>query len=218
MGQVCGCGHGCNADEDRAQRRPHSRRNSFSLNKNQVYHLNHVECHPYQGRRSRYSIQSTSFLGLLTRRSSSNRSTHHGSVAGSHGVQHQDSLASPSSALHRDTSETSSNPILLHQHQDSGAVVSDPLARQPSLSELQHGMSYDEFRRSGVNRVFRSYLDYQAVRQSYLLAMYDESLLDSGEQQECSHSHTRSLSMAFPLPLYLISFLFCQSHAMTTLT
>ena len=186
MGQVCG--HGCDPDEEQGSRRPHSRRNSMSVKQNQVYHLDHVECHPYQGQRSRYSIQSTSFLGLLTRRGSSNNSTRQNSVSGSHVALRQDSLASSRSVLHQDASLTSSNPTLRHQYQDTGVLLSDPLARQPSLSELQHGMSYDEYRRSGVNRVFRSYLDYQAVRQSYLLAMSDEDSLEYNESPSCSLS------------------------------
>ena len=211
MGQVCGCGR--YPDQEPVQWSPRSRRDSINLKPNQVYHLSHVECHPYQGRRSRYSTQSASILGLLTRRGSSNRSTHQSSVDGSHGALRQDSLASSSSVPHRDTSEIISNPIPLCRYQDPGAFASDPLARQPSLSELQHGMSYDEFRRSGVNRVFRSYLDYQAVRQSYLLAMYDEGQVDS-EPSEDQHtqasSHGLSMEVFLCFSLYLVSFLFVR--------
>ena len=118
-------------------------------------------------------------------------------------VLRQDSVTGSTPILHQD-SMTSSNPGL---RRDSAILASPPVARQQSLSDLHHGMSYNDYRCSGVNRVFRSYLDYQAVRQSYLLAVSQESLLES----ETPNQSTQSLSTAglLSLPLHVVTFLFC---------
>ena len=192
MGQ---CFLGRASGGSQGQQKP--RRGSLSLRQNhQVYHLNHIECLPYQGRRSRYSTQSSSFLGLMTRQNSaahSTVSTRQNSMTGSQPVLLQDSDL----ALNRDSPLAGSNPVLAHKQQQqqrrhSGVVGSDDVAggsphqlRRRSLAELQRGLSYEDYRRSGCGRVFRSYLDYQAVRQSYLQAVSQESLLEgSGDEGE----------------------------------
>ena len=219
-----------------------SQRSSLSLKQNQVYHLNHIECLPYQGRRSRYSTQSSSFLGLVTRQNSAGHSipsTRQSSVAGSHPVLPQEhpystpGVSNP--VLHRDSLLAGSSPILARQHyRNSGGASLDELAarnnnhhhnhhqHRQSLLELHPdheggggsggggggggGLSYDDFRRGGGNRMFRSYLDYQAARQSYLLAVSQDNLLDTGtpppprpqsrqEQLFLQAESTHSLSM-----------------------
>lgn len=194
--------------------RPRSQRNSLNLKQSQVYHLNHIECHPYQGRRSRYSTQSSSFLALVMRPNSANRSipsTQRSSMAGSHLALRQDSLAGSNPALHQDAL-ASSNPVL----RLNSAILSDSLARQQSLSDLQHGTSPNEYRRNRGGRLFRSYLDWQAVRQSYLQAVSQESLLESEQQSQSSLSLSTEVFLS--LPLHLVSFLFCSSHAVMTHT
>ena len=125
-------------------------------------------------------------------------------------VLRQDSVTGSTPILHQD-SMTSSNPGL---RRDSAILASPPVARQQSLSDLHHGMSYNEYRCSGVNRVFRSYLDYQAVRQSYLLAVSQESLLES----ETPNQSTQSLSTAglLSLLLHVVTFLFCPSLSLSS--
>ena len=218
MGQCCSSG------DAGIQRRQRTRRNSLSLKQNQVYHLNHIECLPYQGRRSRYSTQSSSFLGLVTRQHSAGRSipsTRQSSIAGSNTALRQDSILTGSTpGLCRDSMLASSNPVLLRRHRNSLGV--DPVARQLSLSDLaQQSMSYNDYRRSGVNRVFRSYLDYQAVRQSYLLAVSQESLLESTQTESVPElnpqpnqsTHSLSMEVFLALPFHLVIFLFCPWQA-----
>ena len=191
------------------QRRSCAPRNSLRLKQSQVYHLNHIECLPYRGRRSCcYSTHSSSLHGLVTGQGQS-------SLSGSPLVPLPDSLSSSNPILHRDTSLARSNPVLLRRHQRN--PTADPFSRQQSLSDLPHGMSYNDHYRSGMNpAVFRAYLDYQAVRrQSYLLAVSQECLLESDQQQQCPESpHNNSLSTeAFlALPLHLVSFLFSLSQ------
>ena len=180
----------CYSSTDGTEWRPHLRRSGLTLKQNQVYHLNHIECLPYQGRRSRYSTQS-SFLGLGTRQSSTRPlvpSTCQNSVAGSTPVLHRDnSLADSDPVLNRDTSLTGSNPVLLRRHnRDSGTYR---FSRQQSLCDLQPGTGPGDWRRHGAKRPFRSYLEYQAVRQSYLLAMSQENLVEDPAESTPSLSN-----------------------------
>ena len=189
----------CHSGEDEeGGGRQKSRRGSLSLRQNQVYHLNHIECLPYQGRRSRYSTQSSSFLALVTRQNSapstrqnSAPSTRQNSMAGSQPILLIE--PGPDPVLNRDSPLASSNPVLARQlrRYSGGVPPDDPPPphhchqnhhhqRRQSLAELQRGLSYEDYRRGGGGRAFRSYLDYQAVRQSYLLAVSQDSLLEQG--------------------------------------
>ena len=256
MGQCCSSGE---ARVTQRRRRRRSRRGSLGLMKqNQVYHLNHVECLPYQGRRSRYSTQSSSFMGLVTRQNSSYGrsvpSTRQSSLAGSNlALRRPESVAGGSNLVlrHGDPVLASSNPSLLQQHRDSaGGSMADGLAHQQSLRDLARGsMSYTDYHRHSRSsnssggrggRMFRSYLDYQAVRQSYLLAVSHDSLPEStqggeegGEEggresqggqlllqppQEMQYwqtqsTHSLSMEVFLALPLHLSAFLFCPSQA-----
>ena len=247
MGQ-CYSDRGSHRRGQQGQRR--SRRNSLSLKPNQVYHLNHVECLPYQGRRSRYSTQSSSFLALVTRQNSAARSipsTRQSSMVGSHPALPQDyhpysaSPGVPGSVLRRDSFLASSNPVLARQHhRNSGGILLDVHSphkhHRQSLSELHPhggGLSYENYRRSGGSKMFRSYLDYQAVRQSYLLAVSQESLepgsgsspqsprpqfrqQESGFLQGQSSTHSLSMAVFLSLPLHLVDFLFLPAKPHTT--
>lgn len=235
-----------------------SRRSSLSLKQNQVYHLGHIECLPYQGRRSRYSTQSSSFLALVARQDSASRSipsTRQSSVAGSHPVLPQEHPYSTprvsSPVLHRDSLRAGSSPILARQHyRNSGVASLNEFAaqnnhhhHQQSLSELHPdhgggggsggggeggGLGYDDFRRGGGNRMFRSYLDYQAARQSYLLAVSQDNLLDVGTPQpprpqsrqeqlflQAESTHSLSMEIFLSLPLHSALFVFFPDQAHT---
>ena len=240
----------CYSDRRSRHHRPQgqrrSRRNSLSLKPNQIYHLNHIECLPYQGRRSRYSTQSSSFLALVTRQTSAARSipsTRQSSMAGSHPVLPQDhpypaSPGVPGLVLRRDSLLASSNPVLPRPHRrNSGGALLDEFPprnhhhhHRQSLSEL-HPLSYEDYRRGGGSKVFRSYLDYQAVRQSYLLAVSQDSLLEAGPpppsrpqsrqqqerpgQSEGQSAHSLSMDVFLSLPLHLVDFLFLPAKPHT---
>lgn len=198
MGQACSVG--CCVNEKRVQLRPRSQSNTPKGN--QLYYLNHVECRPYQARRSRYSLSSASFLALVTKKNSSIRriSPQHSSMAESRRTYRQ---VHSTRAL-RTNSMASSNPAL---HRDP-AMVTDPPIHQRSMSDLQRAISCIEYRRKSVNRQYRSAADVQAVRKSYLLAVSHESFFDSADQQQAYATQSLSMEVFLSLPFHLVAFLF----------
>lgn len=198
MGQACSVG--CCVYEKRVQERQRSQSNT--LKGNQIYYLNHVECQPYQGQRSRYPLSSASFLALVTKKSSSVRhiSPQHSSMAESRRTYH---LVHSTRTL-RTNSMTSSNPAL---HRDP-AMVTEPPIHQRSMGDLQRAISCIEYRRKSAKRPFRSAADAQTVRKSYLLAVSHESFFDSADQQQAYTTQSLSMEVFLSLPFHLVAFLF----------
>lgn len=196
----------CYSSRDGTEWRPRSRRGNLSLKQNQVYHLNHVECQPYQGRRPRYLTHS-SFLGLVPRQTSTGcsvASTSQSSMVGSNLVLHQDSLANSSPVPYWDALQEGSKTTSLRYYRPDSHQTSQKHVTTNHL--LQQDTPHVEYRRGGTKRAFRSHLDYQAVRQSYLLAMSQESLLES-DSALSTHSLSTEPSSSSPFhTIYTCSF------------